>query len=206
MIPNSFNCATFFKEGDPFGYSTYSRWIGARQGELFALEWADIDLDKAVIRFRRSLKDDEGGVRSGSTKTKGERSLSISATSMRLLLLHRKRQARSRLVFPNETGGFQNHRNFNRRHWAKALKAAELESGLDFIEFSLHDLRHTMATMALRDGMPIATVAHQLGHKKVSTTRGYYAHALPQDDALSADAFERRFRAYSFSDREARPI
>lgn len=56
---------------------------------------------------------------------------------------------------------------------------------------TLHDLRHTHATLLLSDGVPIAAVAARLGHADPSITLGVYAHALPADDARAAEAAER---------------
>lgn len=59
-----------------------------------------------------------------------------------------------------------------------------------------NDLRHSCATMFLRNGETIANVSKRLGYSKVSTTLDYYAHALPQDDARPANAFEQGVRRY----------
>jgi hypothetical protein len=50
--------------------------------------------------------------------------------------------------------------------------------------------------MFLRNGETIANVSKRLGYSKVSTTLDYYAHALPQDDARPANAFEQGVRRY----------
>ena len=50
-------------------------------------------------------------------------------------------------------------------------------SGLPPIHF--HDLRHTYATLALLNGVPVKVVSEVLGHKDVSTTLRTYAHVLP---------------------------
>lgn len=42
-----------------------------------------------------------------------------------------------------------------------------------------HDLRHTYATLALLNDIPVKIVSEVLGHKDVSTTLRTYAHVLP---------------------------
>ena len=53
---------------------------------------------------------------------------------------------------------------------------------------SIHDLRHTAASLMLAAGQDIYAVSRILGHEKVSTTVDIYGHLRPgaQDDALSA--------------------
>lgn len=169
---------------------------GARQGELWALEWQDIDLEIGVVRIRRTLKDGSDGILVGPTKGKSERSITVSRSTLSALRTLRSANDSAQLVFPNSDGGFMRRQNFNRRDWLCVLEKAKL-SGMGF---TFHDLRHSCATMLLRNGESIASVSRRLGHSKVSTTLDYYAHALPKDDARSADAFERRLARYSARD------
>jgi len=165
---------------------------GARQGELWALEWNDVDLKTGVIRIRQTLKDDGANLMIGPTKGKTERSLTISPTTLAALRTLRRLDLSQELVFPNENGGYIRRQNFNRRDWARIIRKA----GLSGLGFTFHDLRHSCATMLLRNGETIPNVGKRLGHSKISTTLDYYAHALPQDDARPANAFEERIRRY----------
>lgn len=165
---------------------------GARLGELWALEWTDVDLKAGVVRIRRTLKDDGGKLTVGPTKGKTERSLTVSTTTLGALRKVRKDNLSQKLVFPNENGGYLKRQNFNRRDWTRFMRKA----GLAGLGFTFHDLRHSCATMLLRNGESIANVSRRLGHSKISTTLDYYAHALSQDDARPAIAFEERVRRY----------
>lgn len=49
----------------------------------------------------------------------------------------------------------------------------------------LHELRHTHATILLRDGVPVHIVAKRLGHRDPSVTLNVYADAIPDDDGRS---------------------
>ena len=53
-----------------------------------------------------------------------------------------------------------------------------------------HDLRHTHATLLLRDRVPIKVVSERLGHSNPAFTMMTYQHVLPgmQDDAASTYA------------------
>ena len=49
------------------------------------------------------------------------------------------------------------------------------------IDFDPHWLRHSMATRALRDGVPIEVVSRLLGHVSVTTTISVYGHLTVED-------------------------
>lgn len=65
-------------------------------------------------------------------------------------------------------------RNFN-----KILKDNNLK------KIRLHDLRHSCATLLLRNGVPIEEIQKWLGHSSVKTTERY-AHLDPNDKAIPA--------------------
>jgi integrase len=51
---------------------------------------------------------------------------------------------------------------------------------------TLHVLRHTAATLALTEGVPVHIIAARLGDDP-KTVLSTYAHLLPQSDELAAD-------------------
>jgi integrase len=51
---------------------------------------------------------------------------------------------------------------------------------------TLHILRHTAATLALTEGVPVHIVAARLGDGR-NTVLSTYAHLLPQSDELAAE-------------------
>jgi integrase len=54
-----------------------------------------------------------------------------------------------------------------------------------------HDLRHTAATLMLRDGLPVHEVSAILGHAQTSTTLNVYSHVLPGANNCATVAMER---------------
>ena len=61
--------------------------------------------------------------------------------------------------------------------------------GLAIPRLTLHELRHTHATLLLRDGVPVHVVAKRLGHKDPSVTLNVYADAIPDDDGRAVETF-----------------
>jgi integrase len=55
-------------------------------------------------------------------------------------------------------------------------------------EVRFHDLRHTAATLAIKQGIPVPTVSKMLGHSDPAMTLRRYAHVLDEmrDDAARA--------------------
>ena len=54
---------------------------------------------------------------------------------------------------------------------------------------SLHDLRHTHATLLLRAGVPVKVVSERLGHSSPAFTMTVYQHVLPGMQADAAALF-----------------
>lgn len=51
----------------------------------------------------------------------------------------------------------------------------------------MHELRHTAATLALGNGIPVKDVQARLGHASASLTLDIYGHAIPANDQAIAD-------------------
>ena len=58
------------------------------------------------------------------------------------------------------------------------------ENGLRRIRF--HDLRHSCASLLLKEGVPMKQIQEWLGHSDISTTANIYAHLDSQSKNLSA--------------------
>jgi integrase len=166
---------------------------GARQGELFALEWPDLDLGRRSIYIQRAAVENEDGVVIEHCKTeKSRRRLEISADTVQAL---RRRKARAmkeglgdcRLVFPTESGTVLRKSNFTRKMWEPIRKAAKLSC-------RFHDLRHTCACLLLKDGIDPKIVQERLGHASIVQTMDTYSAFIPSLQAGAATAMGRVFQ------------
>lgn len=159
---------------------------GMRQGELVALRWSDLDLEKGILQVRHNLTWVRGmGYVEGEPKTKkGRRKIVLSSVVIEALKAHRVRQEEARikmgdrwqdrgLVFCNVYGGYW-HGNRVWLFFKKLLKGA----GLPDVRF--HDLRHGAATVLLAAGVDLKVVSELLGHSSVAITADIYAHVLPE--------------------------
>ncbi len=189
---NSDQVAVFLKatEGDRL-HAMYVVELasGLRQGELFALEWPDIDFDKCRLTVSRSLEELRGKVRIKEPKTGRGRQIVMPRFSMKALREHRKSMLAegniAGAVFCAPEGGHLRKGNVYRRSFMPLVKSA----GVPKIRF--HDLRHTHATLLLLAGENVKVVSERLGHANVKVTLDTYAHVLPSMQKAAADKLQR---------------
>jgi integrase len=171
---------------------------GMRQGELAALRWEDLDLSgKGCVTVCRSA-DTRTQTRISTTKTGEERRIGIGVRTVAVLKAHKKRQLEERmaattswtdpgLVFPN-TKGKVRRRDSVMRSLRRLLAEAQLPAEVRF-----HDLRHTAATLAIKQRIPIPTVSKMLGHSDPAMTLRRYAHVLEDMRQEAARAMDDLF-------------
>ena len=167
---------------------------GMRRGELLALQWSDVDLNKGVLRVERSVEETEAGLRVKPPKTKrGRRNISLPIDTVTMLREHRKGQIELRLrlgqggapvlVFSDVEGGML-YPDAISRQWANVIRAKRLP----LVPF--HALRHTHASTLIASGVDILTVSRRLGHSKAAITLDVYGHLVEGKDAAAAKAIE----------------
>jgi integrase len=176
---------------------------GMRRGELLALRWRDIDLDAATIAVRRSAgvvrnKGEGSVIREAATKTdKSQRVIDIDLQTVQVLqawrwereLLASALARDSALVFSGLEGAHLHPERFWRT-FRNTLARCRAELGEDALPvITIHDLRHTHASLLLSAGEPVKTVSERLGHASATITLQVYAHVLPGDQKRAATRF-----------------
>jgi integrase len=160
---------------------------GLRLGELFGLQWQDVDLRAGTISVCRSQSDVKGKLALSEPKTrKGRRLVTVPAQTVNALVEHRKRMmieglAGADRLFCNVDGGPLRRSDFHRRSFKPLLRRA----GLPNIRF--HDLRHTSASLMLSQGVHPKVVQERLGHSQISVTLDVYSHVMPGMQRDAAD-------------------
>lgn len=173
---------------------------GMRQGELLALKWDDVDLERGVLRVRRTLTHADRAYVLGEPKTnKSRRTIRLTTGAITALRAHLSRQLEEMermsslyqpggLIFATETGTIINPSNLRNRSFKPLLERA----GLPPIRF--HDLRHTCATLLLSKDVNAKVVSEMLGHSSISVTLDIYSHLLPDMQEKAAKALEEALR------------
>jgi len=75
----------------------------------------------------------------------------------------------------------------------KAFTRVSRSIGLYGVRF--HDLRHTHATLMLRQGIHPKIVSERLGHSSIAITLDTYSHVLPGLQEAAAQRFEEGLQA-----------
>jgi len=151
------------------------RFSGLRPGELRGLEWPNIRQQAGAI-----VIDDH----KTSHLTDEPRHIPIPHVLLKLLgWLKRHNPAGSRHVFLNRFG-----QPWTCKALTKRLAALRLKIGLPD-DVKLHGGRHTFATHAVMNGVPIAALMELLGHRLLATTQRYL-HVGDKVEHL-AEAMER---------------
>jgi integrase len=165
---------------------------GLRRGEIAALKWRAVDLERGQLSIYESIEQTRAGVRTKETKSGRARTVALPSIVAEVLRAHRRRQAEELLklghragdqtpVVTRENGGPLQPNSLT--HEFKRILA--LSTGLPRVR--LHDLRHSHATHMLADGVHPKIAQERLGHSTVSTTIDLYSHVMPgmQEDAAA---------------------
>ena len=180
---------------------------GMRPGEILALSWDDVDLDRGTLSVRHTMtgiSDNslDYSLDIGPAKTSASfRTVAVSPEVVQVLREVKQQmpeyywiltQVRfeghlERAVAPVDFrqvcaqpgGGILVH-----KAWTAIFSSTLCRAGLRKIR--LHDLRHTHASLLLLDGVPIHVVSKRLGHANIATTIKIYGHLLPSSDPDAA--------------------
>lgn len=134
---------------------------GARRGELVALRWRDVDLERAVAHI-------------GKTKNGDPKALPLVPAVVEQL--QRFKGAPGALVFPSRLNA-EKPMVFDQR-WREALKLAGIR------HYRWHDNRHSAASMLAMNGASLLEIADLLGHRQISMTHRYAHLATKHRAAL----------------------
>jgi integrase len=171
---------------------------GMRRGELLALRWKDLDVDNGVVHIGRALSYvKEAGIPPVMSFTKPKsgrgRNVDLDRTGVEGLLERRRTltgtvpelATADALVFCNRFGKPHNPVQFSFQ-WRKRVREAQ-EALPTLPTLSVHELRHTHATLLLRAGVHPKIVSERLGHASVMITMETYSHAIASLQRDAAD-------------------
>jgi integrase len=157
-------------------------YAGLRRGELRALRAHRLDLPNRIIHVERGWDDREGEI---ETKGRNRRRVPIPTVLEEYLLDQAIRTGRSGadLVF-----GDADNRPFNPKHLT--VRADEAWTSAKLHRITLHECRHTFASLMIAAGVNAKALSEYMGHANISITFDRYGHLMPGNEAQAADLLD----------------
>ena len=149
---------------------------GLRIGEICALQWKDIDMEKMILHVRDTLErvytpedDTHTRLMMGRAKTRNSvRDIPLTKDVRQLLTPLMKGQAPENFLLSGSARPLE-PRTY-RYYYHRYMKS----TGLPYVRF--HGLRHSFATRCIDSNCDYKTVSVLLGHSNISTTLNLYVH------------------------------
>jgi integrase len=154
---------------------------GLRRGELMGLRVEDVDLGGGVIHVRRGWDVVAGEI---ATKSGRDRRVPIPAILRSYLAAHLLSLGwREGLMF-----GATPTSPFTHTPTAARAQKAWKKAGLNPI--TLHECRHTFASLMIAAGVNAKALSAYMGHAAISITLDRYGHLMPGNEAEAADMLD----------------
>jgi integrase len=183
-----------------------SLFAGLRRGELLALRWRHIDLDRKLLQVREALEETKAhGIQVKVPKSKaGRRDIKLPEIVVEVLRDHRKAQLELRvrlglgkladddLLFPTLDGSLPSPRAFS-AEWA------DVAASIGMPDITFHALRHTHASQLIAAGIDVVRISKRLGHSNPTVTLRVYAHLYHENDEKAAEAINEALTRLGYS-------
>ena len=158
---------------------------GLRRGEACGLLWKNIDFDANTIYIRQQLTVVRGVMQLGTLKTpESRRDLTLTPALKEALQAEYERRgcpSESEFVFVTQVGT-----PVYTRSLLRTFKYHAAMAGLKPI--TLHEIRHTVATLLKEAGVPMKEIQTILGHSSIMTTMDIYAHSTTTEQSKAITA------------------
>lgn len=187
---------------------------GMRIGEISALTWDDIDLDKMVISVNKTLTVGEKGLAIGSPKTiTSIRSIPFGDDLKRTFRCMRRINMENEMYYGeyyyynylDSSGKIHQQSKVLNTDLEKANFIFLRENGKLFTskdvhmeikkltngQLKFHNIRHTHATILIEENVPLKTVQQRLGHADISTTIDKYVDNTDSMKKTAVHAIEK---------------
>lgn len=183
------------KDLSPLKYTAFHLLAhsGLRKGELFALTWADINFEAAVLRVNKAVGHSKTrGLHIKNTKTSKPRVVDLDEATLSILQswaeIQRTELSKARLkvkidskqlLFPNVQNELMHPSKTSQ--WIRSV-----QKKYHLREISTHGLRHTHCSLLFESGFfTPAQVMERMGHTDLETTMKIYTHVTRQSLANS---------------------
>jgi integrase len=166
---------------------------GLRQGEIFGLSPADLDLEQNMVHVARQVQQVDNTLVFCKPKGEKERDVPLPANVLRAITEHLTMFPAVSVTLPWEELDGEPHtvdlvltdnrdlpwwrQTFNSVVWQPSLRRAGVPAGRR--EDGTHALRHYYASVLLDGGESVKAVSEYLGHSDPGFTLRTYTHLMP---------------------------
>ena len=172
---------------------------GMRRGEILALRWRNVDLDRGTLRVVQSLEQTKDAIRFKDCKTGRNRAITLpafvveelrrlKAEQAETLLSLGVRQSGDTLVCCRQDGEPKQPRSLTHEFEVVIGRIRDVP------KVRFHDLRHSHATQLLADGVHPKIAQERLGHSTITTTMDLYSHVTETMQSDAATRLDLAFR------------
>lgn len=172
-------------------------FTGLRRGELFGIQWRDINFKTKTMAVNRTVvyNEIEKKFEFAPPKTKSsKRIIGIDDSTIQILMTWRNYQrefffgrginasADEQLVFTSLTNHF-----ITDSYLRRIIKRVTQKNNLPHI--TVHGFRHTHCSLLFDAGVEMQNVKERLGHSDIQTTMNIYTHVTKSGRSKTADIF-----------------
>ncbi|WP_192385933.1 tyrosine-type recombinase/integrase, partial [Mesorhizobium silamurunense] len=153
---------------------------GLRASEQWALRYRHLDLKKRTVTVEERV--DAYGDFDTTKSDAGKRTIPLSKALTNDLAARRKKTKAGDddFVFPDSSGSFTRHTNFDKRRWGPLVAKAEVK------DFGWHALRHFAISTWIEAGLQPKAVQTLAGHATFQITMTRYGHMFPSESHAEA--------------------
>jgi integrase len=184
-------------EGQGRNLVQFAFWTGLRTSELVALDWADVDFLRGVVRVQRAMTQNAAGKAEVTKTYAGRREVKLLRGALDALVDQKQHTWLSgKEVFqnPQTRERWQGDQPIRKTLWQWALKKANVRYRYPY------QTRHTYASMMLSAGEPPMWVAKQMGHKDWTMIARRYGRWMPDADKQAGSRAEAIYGAEKTKD------
>ena len=187
LIPVINQFCVNYKHGDLIMTLLYT---GLRRGELIPLTWNDIDFENNCIHVNKAVEYIGNQPNIKTPKTKNSIRAVPILDILKPYLIKPPNTKVNDLVFKNSLGNIPSLVSIRRLYadFVKSFQKYLSDNEINFtVDFTMHQFRHTYATILYKAGVDIKTAQSYLGHSSIDVTMDIYTHLDQKHKALNAD-------------------
>ena len=171
-----------------------------RRGEILALRWKNIDLERGVARVVESVEQTKAALRFKAPKTEKARAVTLPSFVIDELRRLKRQQAEELVAlgvrYSGETLAFARYDGEPMPPRSLTHEFAKVAGRVkDVPRIRLHDLRHSHATQLLSAGVHPKVAQERLGHSSITTTLDLYSHVTETMQGDAAAKLDTVFRS-----------